>query len=264
MKTSHQAIINFSTCFFLLTVSTFSSYAIAQATRPTLQSLQNKINCLTTPTVEKYLTAIDHGWYNNLGQSKAASTHGIVAYIAGKHTFQDLTKIYRNFFVFDLRPILPEPSPFSNIPPIEVVAARLVPYNPAGGYKNDSGDTLTYVLNRVNAINSLIDSTGGLSAFTDLADGPIYGSYVASEVNNNKAQPIHLNHTAVYDINRVLRFGYVEDDYRFAIGGAIVGLNDFADDQFFFGGSGDEQYVRTLELYIKYPDASCPEPDLIP
>lgn len=266
MKTSHQAIINFSAFFFLLMVGTFSSYALAQTTRPTLQSLQSQINCLTTPIVTKSLMGtINHGWYNNVGENRIAPDDGLVAYIAGKNTFQDLTtKIYRNFFVFDLRPILPENYPGPNAKRFEVVAAQLNIYNPTIGFKNDSGDTLTYVLSRVNAINSLIDSTGGLSVFTDLADGPTYGSYVASANDNEKVPPIYLNHTAVYDINRVLRYGFFEDDYRFAIGGAIAGLNDFADDQFFFGGSGDEQYVRTLFLYIKYPDASCPEPDLIP
>ncbi|TXI23004.1 MAG: hypothetical protein E6Q61_07945 [Nitrosomonas sp.] len=264
MKNGRQIVTNFITLFFLFIIFTFSSYALAQTTRPTLQSLQNQINCLTTPIVTKHLQAIDHGWYNNRGQSRADSTHGVVAYIVGKSTFQDITSVYRNFFVFDLRSILPEnyPAPFSRR--VEVIVARLIPYNPAIGYKNDSGDTLTYVLNRVKNINSLIDGTGGLPAFTDLADGPIYGSYVASVNNNNKAEPIHFNHTAVYDINRILRFGAEEDDYRFAVGGVIVGLDDSANDQFLFGGSGEDQFIRTLELYIKYPDALCPEPDLLP
>lgn len=265
MKNNLRIVTDFITFFFLFIFFTFSSYVLAQTTRPTLQSLQNQINCLTTPTVVKHLQAINHGWYNNAGGARVAPTDGIVAYIAGKNTFQDITNIYRNFFVFDLRSILPEnySTPFSKR--VEVVVARLIPYNPAIGYKNESGDTLTYVLNRVSNINNLIDGAGGLSTYTDLADGPTYGSYVASQNNNNhQAEPIHLNHTAVYDINRVLRFGYSEDDYRFAVGGTIIGFNDLADDQFLFGSSGENQYVRSLELYIRYPDASCPEPDLLP
>lgn len=105
-----------------------------------------------------------------------------------------------------------------------------------------------------------MNGTAGVGGFTDLADGPIYGSYVASTATNGQFT-ITLTNKALKDINRSMpgRGGFGNDfvPNLFAIGGSISTLSNLSENQYFLGLPVP---YADLFLFVKRYDTQCPPP----
>lgn len=253
----------------------FASGLVAAQERPSLQGLQNQITdlqravvelqeatyCATLPTAIVRVPMIAMGAYLANGSHLANLT------LVGQ--FLDGSNVrgpYRSYFVYDLR--LEQPGPLLDREDL-VVAGELVTYNKSvqrngiDGFRSDTTDTLTLTLNRLawmdnDRIAGLMAGNGGVSGFVDLADGPVYGHYVASAANNGIQFNIRLSDMAVRDLNRT-NGGLTDNEGRllFAIGGAIqlIGIRGNA---FFLGGGVP---YATLELKVRrYAGTGCPMP----
>lgn len=226
--------------------------AFAQ-TRPTLASLQRAIDCLNQPTDKVFVSAMDRGTYKASGKASGSELAPSLA-LAGR--FVEGTSVlgpYRSYFVFKLAD--PARLDFPQRGDV-VVAAVLYGVIPrVNGFVSDATDTLTLIANRVTTSPAaLMDGTAGAAAYLDLADGPIYGTYVASKTEGAINMP--LSSKALLDINETLKAGFsAMGDYRFAIGGSIAHL-----------GVGVDSAVvvlhspLSLELTIRRNTVACPQP----
>ena len=143
------------------------------------------------------LEATDSGWFDQSGNHTSSYQN----YQAG---WED-TEV-RNFFVFDV----------SGLPAGEIVlSATFRAYNPAvhepdvtysGGY-NSADTSETYQLVEVSTPAALlgVDHIGtGVTVYADLADGPIYGTAVATQADNGQFIEIPLNAAGVAALDAAL------------------------------------------------------------
>ncbi len=155
------------------------------------------------------IDALNQGWYDDTGSHISGNPNYLVGDWAGIE--------FRNWFVFDLSAIG------------AVSSATLRAYNIAsppgtepGFISSDASETWS-LFDIVTNINSLMDGTGGLSAFNDLAAGTGYGSQNVSTADNGAYVEVTLNASALAAISSAAG--------NFGIGGALTTL----------GGSGDEK-----------------------
>ena len=150
-----------------------------------------------------------------------------------------------------------------------MVAAELITYSKSvardgtDGFKSDATDTLAMVLNRAawmsnDGVAALLAGTAGAAGFVDLADGPVYGHYVASAAINGREFNIRLSDMAIRDLNQA-NGGTPDNSGRllFAIGGTLQ-VNGASGNAYFFGGGVP---YATLAVKIKrYQGTGCPMP----
>jgi hypothetical protein len=217
------------------------------------QGANATILCLNAPTVLVEIPLLARGSYSVTGSALPAPTINLV----GRPLFQGAPLgPYRNYFVFDLG-VLGEND--------LVVGAQLITFNPANGFGSDTTDTLTYALNRVStSATALKNGTAGTAGYLDLADGPVYGTYVASAAVNGSQIVISLSDKAVRDINasRHNGFGGVFEPYLFAMGGAIAELNTgITGNAYFLAFAQDLPLTNTgLDLNVRKYPSTCPLP----
>lgn len=238
--------------------------ALAQS-RPTLQGLQDQVtalkratDCLAVPTTEVNLPDIGRGAYLANG-SHLANIPFLGQLIDGS----TVRGPYRNYVAYDLRH-----SQLLNREDL-VVAAELITYNKSvardgtDGFKSDTTDTLAVQFNRTawmsnDGVAALLTGTAGAAGFVDLADGPVYGQYVASAAINGSQFNIRLSEMAIRDLNRA-NAGISDNSGRllFAIGGMLQ-LNGTSGNAYFLGGGVP---YATLAVKIKrYQGTGCPMP----
>lgn len=242
-----------------------SAYAQRPSLRDILQRLEaieNKVAIIQDeigPPVEVVVPAYAVGTYSDSGSN-----------------FQDVFPVgrtldlgvFRNYFVFDLSTVHrafgcdsdPEVCVFL------ISEAEFYVFNPADGFRTDSGDTETYVVNRVGTpfggvgdpvVLELIRGADSVDIYTDLADGPGYGQYVASRFHNGSTLVFALeSERALHDLNRRVNgetdgLAFPDPDSRlFAVGGHLSSLNDSPGEQLLFFGS-DAAFAVSLVLAVK-------------
>ncbi len=250
--------------FFVMSILS----AGVNAARPSLTDIQAQIDLLKNevqrqqdeidlldkqlePPVEVVLPAVFRGRYEKDGRATVAGN-----IFVGTYDYLGQVVESRNFFVFDLSEVfnaLQFPQDLNDFMRLKIVSAELHIYNPPGGFSSAVSDTETYVLNRVGMsfsgageplIFKMINGVDGEEIFTDLADGPGYGSYVASEAQDDNLLVIGLSsQRVIHDLN--IKMNGVTDgrpfpdpDSRlFAIGGSIGTLNGVTSTEGLFVGS---------------------------
>ena len=203
----------------------------------------------TTSTVYAPLTA--RGSY-----SADAVLHANTS-VVGRFNFQGKEYgPFRDYFVFDVSSLATETD--------LVVGAQLITYNGPEGFSNDGGDTLTLLLNRVStAPATLVAGTAGTAGFVDLADGPVYGTYVASSAVNNAQVTIGLSNKAVRDINGAISSQIGQKSKFFAVGGSLTDhLDPATNSQIFLAAQSATIGNTALELTVQQYSATaiCPPP----
>ena len=192
------------------------------------------------------IDAIDTGWYATYGRGGGT---GVQNYITGGNAGFGET---RSFFVFDLLGI-----------DAPIVSATLRLYNPSRAVSGDSGDgyasvdaTEIMTLHSVEtSLAALMGATGGLGAFTDLADGTLYGSRTVSAADNGTLVSFDLNQSALWDLNAASGL--------FAFGGSVANLGTGDESMFAYtGGPLNHSFVSniTRELIIETAPVPVPEP----
>lgn len=233
-----------------------------QSLQQGMQDLQRQVVCQSVPTVDVEVPAIADGSYLPAGGHVAG-----VAFVGTLLVGSTPQGPYRNYFVYDLRRL--SPAPVLNAEDL-VVAGELITYNKSqakdgvDGFRSDSSDTLSLTLNRVawmdNArIAQFMTGSAGSTGYVDLADGPVYGSYVASAASNGLQFNIRLSDMAVRDLNRA-NGGVTDPANRllFAIGGTLGVAAGAADNAYLFGGGVP---YASLALKVKrYLGTGCPMP----
>ncbi len=156
------------------------------------------------------ISATDRGWYDSAGSHDATNNN----YIVGP----DGVIEHHNFFVFDLSAVSGT-----------ITGAMLRLANPINGYQ--SGDaTETYEVHQVvTSAATLIAGGTSLTIYTDLGDGTVYGSVVASAADDGMDIFVALNAAAIADIQAALG-GF------FSTGGTLPSASGRI--EFLFGFSG--------------------------
>jgi hypothetical protein len=170
----------------------------------------------TDYAVPSTLTHYDRGWYNNKGEHDPLNDN----YTVGQWTDFSPSSEWHNWFVFDLS-LITDP----------IVGATLRVFNPETGYFSpDAFETWT-LFDVSTPISTLMDGTGGLSAFGDLAIGTIYGSVDVSNTDVNVFIEVTLNSDAISAINNAA-------GNLFALGGAVTTIGHLGvDREQLMGGS---------------------------
>ncbi len=214
-----------------------------------VQGLTSTVACLSIPTETVYVQLMARGSYSVTG-----AWYGSINLVGRPIGLGPV----RNYYVFDLS-VLGEYD--------LIVGAQLITYNPAGGFASDSTDTLTYMLNRVStSVTALKNGTAGTVGYLDLADGPVYATYVASTAVNDDQIVISLSDKAIRDIYRSRHSGFGNDfePYLFAMGGSILELNmgiGVAGNAYFLAFGQNYPLTNTaLELNVRHYNPGCPPP----
>jgi hypothetical protein len=121
------------------------------------------------------------------------------------------------------------------------------------GYVSPDPTETLQLYDVTTAAADLIGNTAGVSGFTDLGSGTLYGTTVVSATDNGQVVEIPLNAAAVAALRSATG--------QFAIGGALSTISGTAD-QYVFGFSTAafvSQDVRELVLDV----AAVPEPSTI-
>lgn len=219
--------------------------------------------------VEVHVDAVARGSYKSDGTTLPAGGGYIVGDIRGEAP--SFAAELRNFFVFDLTQAR-EATGASLIEtqPVTIEEAELVIANPAGGFVSTSSDIETYKVNRAGldfsgtkppSVFELMAGSAGKAGFTDLADGPGYGSYVASDrASNPDSVTIRLTRAALHDLNQRINDSTdggaspIRDESRlFAIGGNISTLNEAPDLEHLFARTADSPVTLILKLRVSPP-----------
>ena len=215
-----------------------------------VKSLQAAVECLNLPTVIVNVPLLARGTYSVTG----GAIGGGISLVGRPNGLGP----YRNYFVFDLSVLGDKDL---------VLGAQLITYNPPGGFLSDSTDTLTFVLNRVSTSDkALMNGSAGTLGYLDLADGPVYGTYVASSAVNGSQITIALSDKAIRDIYRSRHNGFSDafEPYLFALGGSIAELNmgvGIAGNAYFLAFGDTLPLTNTaLELNVKHYSDGCPPP----
>lgn len=179
---------------------------------------------------ETTLFAVDTGWYDMTGFHDPVNVNYLVGDFSGVN--------YHNFSVFDLSSIK-----------LDILSANLMLFNiaapPIDGF--GSPDPFeTYALYDVTTdLAVLLDGTGGVGAYDDLADGIFYGSVDVTSADNGAFVKVELNSDAIAALNSARGL--------FAFGGTITTLSDPDVNEFVFAGSHLMPDVRLVVTFVPAP-----------
>lgn len=135
---------------------------------------------------------------------------------------------FRSFFVFDLSAVTDT-----------VVSASLRVFNPLNGYISPDTSEIFSVFDVSTSITSLTDGSGGVSAFSDLGTGSLYGSATINKTDTGTIIDITLNSDALVAINSASGL--------FALGGTLTSISG-GSDQVVFSSTSDVGLTRELQL----------------
>lgn len=181
------------------------------------------------------IPAHDTGWYWN-----AFHQPGNINYVAGLSDNRPV----RNFFVFDL----------ADVGQVSKASLRIFQTGPTsllpggGFFSNDPFET--FVLSEVSLGAESIISRAFGRGYTDLGDGPQYGSINISESDEDGFVEIALNATALEAIS--------SNNSLWAIGGSISTLENGGIDQYVFAGSGNP-----MDPYVELVVTKVPDPNVL-
>lgn len=188
--------------------------------------------------------AIDRGWYKANGTAAPDNQNYVVGYSYGA--------VYNNFFAFDSSQFLDG----------TIVSAKLRLFNPSvttsqlgDGYSSPDASETVVLRSFDGNVTALMNGTGGVSAYTDLGDGAIFGSAIANASKNGQWIEFVLNST-------FLSYANAATDV-FAIGGSLSTYNGATFfDQRVFGFSNDQTLAPqlVLEFTPSAGSAAVPEP----
>ena len=183
--------------------------------------------------------ASDSGWFDESGNHTSTNEN----YQAGWRNAE-----FRNFFVFDT----------SLIPAGEtILSATLRAYNPdigepdvtfTGGYDSpDASETYQLVEVSTPALSFAATHVGtGLTIFTDLGDGPIYGTQISTASDNGAFVEVPLNATGLAALDAAVG--------DFVLGGYLSSLSSaFGTDEFIWGHTDPPElgpYARELVVVM--------------
>jgi len=176
------------------------------------------------PAFQIAKTATDQGWYGQDGYNDPSNNN----YIVGSDGFYE----FHDFFVFDL-------SGSSSVP---ATSASLLINNPIIGYASPDATENLAISDVTSDLAALVNGTGGVTAFNDLADGTNYANVLVSSADDGTWVEVPLNASGLAAVNAALGTGEV------AFGGALTTLSG-ALQEFMFGYSGDVQ----VQLALTYP-----------
>jgi hypothetical protein len=181
------------------------------------------------------LTSVDTGWYDSTGFHDPLNPN----YIVGSSTDGDRPGVgFRNFGIFDLSGVS-EP----------ISRAKLRAFLPVRGFLSPDS-TETWELHEVTTNTNVLTALGsGLSVYSDLADGPSYGSQVVTDSNEGSFIEVTLNSDALVSLNSASGL--------WAVGGICVAC-DTADEYIFgFSGLGESfTGIRGVDKWV----LQVPEP----
>jgi hypothetical protein len=183
-----------------------------------------------------YVTMEDEnrGWYRDTGYTEVANTN----YLAGECTENACGfahAVYRNFFLFDLSQV-----------DQRIVNASLRLWFPEEGLRSPTDMEIYELFDVVTDLDEL-GQRWGVDIFEDLGTGTSYGTYVATEADEQTLIDIPLNAAAVAELNAAASL--------FALGGAVTSLDDLINDEFLFGTSGNARAYLVLET-VPLPGAA--------
>lgn len=172
------------------------------------------------------IDSIDTGWYSEDGVHSPTNVNYFSGQLSGKE--------YRNWFVFDL-------SAYSDIS-----QATLRTYMIPLGYVSNDVDE-NWVLREIStSVTDLTDGTGGVSTFSDLGSGEIFGEVAVVAGDAGDYVEVELNSLALASMNST--------DGFWAIGGALTTLNG-TPDQSIFNQSHDDPRVHLVVNAVPVPGA---------
>jgi hypothetical protein len=178
------------------------------------------------PTID--LDAVDRGWYDEQGDH----TPGNLNYIVGRSA---VNHQWHNWFVFDLSSVAGQVQSLS--------LTLTVPA--ANGYRSPDPSETYEMFDVTTDLDDLVNGTGGLGAFNDLASGVSYGTHVYTNSDRGLAVTMTLNAAAVADANSA-------GAGLFAIGGVLTTLDSPGEQESVFGNSGDVPLSGT-QLNVTIP-----------
>ncbi len=191
------------------------------------------LSAVSAQAVPIVIDAQDSGWYDDSGDHTATNQ----SFVAGLRGVE-----YRNFFVFDLTPLVGE----------TILTAELRLENPVDGFESPDPSEIFALFHVDTPVPALIaggqGGPVGQLTFDDLGTGTSYGSVEITTADNGTIVRIPLNAAAISALSGTTGL--------FAFGGAIATLqNDLLIREFAFGFS-DENSTRQLVIN---PDP-IPEP----
>jgi hypothetical protein len=195
---------------------------------------------------ELSVVAFDNGWYDAGGNHTAANQSYVVGWGVPGITSGSL----RNWFAFDI-PVLTQ----------AVVSAQLVIWS--GGVVSPHGFE-TYELHHVSTPAAILaqNATNAEPIYADLGDGPVFGSRVFRNTEDNNYVIILLNAAAVAEIN-------AKSGSSFAMGGLITTLAQvFGQPEHIFSGAAFQTVWLNLglassdDLYFSFAPQSQSVPAL--
>jgi subtilisin family serine protease len=172
---------------------------------------------------EVVVNALDTGWYNSQGLHDAPNPNILAGNVAGD-------AVYRNFFAFDLAGLGGS-----------VTDARLLAYNPPGGYISPDPSETFELFDVSTPIDSLLAGGFGLTGtFDDLGTGTSLGATEVSSAQDGSYVEVGLNPAALAQIEAAL-------GSQLALGGALTSLNTTANELLFaFSGNPEDPPSQLL------------------
>jgi hypothetical protein len=168
------------------------------------------------PPVTYTFPAIDAGYYTNAGIHQES----IKFYNVGRNHLRE----YRNFFVFDVTPLMLQ---FLKHGLSWEIYLEI--HNPKMGFMSPQGQEKYVVSSVAIPLEDLrathIPSAPATSIFNALGTGTVYGQYTASSNDNDAILKVGLYPTVHMDVRRLLEDNSVRLK-RFAVGGRLVTLDD--------------------------------------
>lgn len=171
------------------------------------------------------ITNSDSGWYNNDGFHDSNNTNFIAGLLNACSGCEPT--LFNNFFVFDLAALAGQ----------TIATVTLTIFGGNGGFEGTSPSETFGFFDYSGDIDSLLDGTGGVAAYSDLGSGNSYAQTIVSG-SQGEFMPevtVNLSAAAIADINAIL----ASSDQRFAIGGILLSLTlDAPFIDALFSGSG--------------------------
>jgi hypothetical protein len=177
------------------------------------------------------ISQTDRGWYVDDGFSNASSSN-VDNYLVGKCCLG--VREHRNFFVFDLASVAQ--------PIASAKLALSVPGGRLDGYSSPNSSENYELHDFATSIATLVDGTGGVTAFEDLGSGVVYGSRIMTAADNGSVVEITLNPAAIADLNSAT--GLI------AIGGSLTTIDGGMNEESTFGHSEEARNITELRMTL--------------
>jgi hypothetical protein len=152
------------------------------------------------------ITSFDNGWYRNDGIHTTTNTNVIVGACCATG------QVFNNWFAFDLAPIAGA----------SILSVSITFFGDNGNYRSPDASETFGLFDYGGSINSLLNGSGGVSAFSDLGSGNTYGQ--ATLLGPTAPMPqfsISLSNQGRVDAGAAAN----SSDTRFVVGGTLLSLS---------------------------------------